>query len=141
MVAVAERQKILLIDDTPAILHVLNNILKDDYDIIVAKSGEQGLLSAKKFLPDLILLDVLMPGLSGYDVLETLKSDDVTKSIPVMLISGMDSDEDEVKGYELGAADYIKKPFVGAAVKHRVDFNMQFILMRNIIAAGVGKTE
>lgn len=139
MAAMADRQKILLIDDTPAILHVLNNILKDDYGILVAKSGEQGIISAKKFLPDLILLDVLMPGLSGYEVLEMLKSDETTKSIPVVLISGMDSDEDELKGYELGAADYIKKPFVGAIVKYRVDFNMQFIFMKNYIAAGVGK--
>ena len=125
MAAITARQKILLIDDTPPILQILNHILKDNYDTLVAKSGEQGLAVAKKIVPDLILLDVVMPNLSGYDVLKTLKADDVLMAIPVILISGNDSDENEEEGYALGAVDYIKKPFVANTVKQRVDAILQ----------------
>jgi CheY-like chemotaxis protein/HPt (histidine-containing phosphotransfer) domain-containing protein len=125
-----DRQMILLIDDMPSILHILNSILTEDYDIIVEKSGDAGLLTAKKHMPDLILLDVVMPGMSGYEVLEAIKDDEMTKHIPVILITGNDSGEDETEGYALGATDYVKKPFAPAAVKHKVNFNIQFILMK-----------
>ena len=115
------RKKILLIDDTESFLYILNDILMNDYETIIAKNGEDGLETAKLVMPDLILLDVVMPGLSGYDVLQTLKADDKMKAIPVILITGMDSQGDVAKGYKLGAVDYIKKPFKRALVKDKID--------------------
>ena len=113
----SEKKKILLIDDTETFLFMLTQILKDDYNLAIAKNGEDGLEIAKEQTPDLILLDIVMPGMSGYDVLKELKSDAKMKHIPVILITG-NSPEDE--GYSLGAAGYIKKPFVKSTVKERV---------------------
>ena len=124
-----EKQKILVIDDSPHVLYILNNILKDDYVLLIAKDGELGLTMAKKSKPDLILLDITMPGISGYDVLKALKSEDVTKGISVILISGNDSYEDQIKGYSMGAVEYIQKPFVKDIVKHKIDFNIRHILL------------
>jgi len=131
MESTSVRHKVLLIDDTSAILHILNEILRNDYDTVIAKTGEKGIASAKKFMPDLILLDVVMPEMSGYEVLEALKSDEHTRNIAVVLMSGKDSSESEVMGYSLGAIDYIRKPFDPIVVKHRVDFNMEFIAMKD----------
>lgn len=123
----AEKKKILLIDDTPAVLQILIGILRDDYDVVVAINGEQGLELTKKIMPDLIVLDVVMPGISGYDVLKTLKADEVTKAIPVVLISGRDSDEDEEAGYNLGASAYVKKPFDASVVKQKINDSLEKI--------------
>ena len=128
-----KRQSILIIDDTPMIIRSLNGILKDDYDISVAKSGEQGIETAKKNMPDIILLDLMMPGMSGFDVIEALKSDDLTKGIRIVLITGSDSTDDEERGYALGAVDYIRKPFVDNIVRHRVKVNAEFVEMSRII--------
>jgi putative two-component system response regulator len=99
---VDERKKILLVDDTESFLFILNDILMHDYDTIISKNGEDALETAKMVKPDLILLDVLMPGMSGLDVMGALNADDEMKSIPVILITGMDSEEDVAKGYEMG---------------------------------------
>ena len=118
----AERKKVLIIDDTDSYLLILNNILKDDYETLISKDGEDGLETAEITKPDIILLDVMMPGMSGYEVLEKLKADENLKSIPVVLISGKGSDENEAKGFDLGASAYIKKPFEKSEVKDKVDF-------------------
>ena len=120
-----EKKKILIIDDTDTYLLILNDILKDDYDTSISMDGEDGLETARIIMPDLILLDVMMPGMSGYEVLETLKADETMKSIPVILISGKGSEKNEAKGYELGAAGYIKKPFDKTVVKDTVDSMMK----------------
>jgi len=120
-----KRQKVLLVDDTEAFLFVLNFTLKDDYDVVAANNGEEGLKLAKSILPDLIILDVMMPGLSGYEVLEALKSDEATKDIPIVMITGTEGEEDEAKGLALGALDYIRKPFVRSDVKERIDSLMK----------------
>ncbi|MCL2388175.1 MAG: response regulator [Defluviitaleaceae bacterium] len=114
------RKKILIVDDTETFLYILNHILKENYETIISKSGEDGLETAKLTKPDLILLDVMMPGMSGYDVLRELKADDQLKEIPVILITGNSTEENEAEGYALGAADYIKKPFVKSLVIERV---------------------
>ena len=116
-----EKKKILLVDDTPAILQILVGVLRADYDLATAIDGSQGLELAKKIMPDLIILDVIMPGMSGYDVLKALKADEATKPIPVVLLSGKSSDADEEVGYALGATTYIKKPFDAVAIKQRID--------------------
>ena len=105
------KPKILLIDDTSAFLLILNSILKENYETYIATSGTSGLDIAGKVLPDLVILDVMMPGLSGYDVLQAMKGDAALKNTPVILITGKTSPENEAKGYALGAAGYIKKPF------------------------------
>lgn len=115
------RKKILLIDDTASFLYILNHMLSDDYDKIFAKNGEEGLDMAKEIMPDLILLDIVMPGISGYDVLKTLKADEEMKHIPVVLITGNDSEIDKSKGHELGATAYITKPFKKAVVKKTIE--------------------
>jgi len=116
-----DRRKILLVDDTPTFLVVLNNILKNDYETMVSTSGEDALRTALLVVPDLILLDVLMPKMTGYEVLAALKADEKVKHIPVILVSGKDSDEDEAKGFKLGAAGYIKKPFDNDTVVSEVN--------------------
>ena len=121
---------ILAIDDSPMILRALGDILKADYNVLIAKSGEQGISSAQKNIPDIILLDVMMPGMSGFDVIEVLKADDITKDIPVIFITGDNSADSKEKGYQLGAVDYIEKPFVEIIVKKRMEFNARFIEMK-----------
>lgn len=128
-----QKPRILIIDDTPIMLRLLNTILRDDYDMMFAKSGGKGIESAKKDTPDMILLDIMMPDMSGFDVLTALKSDETTESIPIILMTASDSIDDEEKGYDLGAVDYIRKPFVNGIVKRRVKFNMDFIAMKRAL--------
>ena len=106
-----EKKIILAIDDTPMQLHALIEILKPVYTVRVAKDGKAGLNFVNKYRIDLILLDMVMPGMSGFEVLEALKASDQTKNIPVVLATGATSEEDVKRGFYLGAADYIKKPF------------------------------
>jgi len=114
------KKKILLVDDTDAFLYILTHILKHDYTLAVSKSGEDGIEIAKEEKPDLILMDIMMPGMSGYEALAALKADADTRHIPVILSSGKTSDEEVASGLALGAADYIKKPFVVTEVKEKV---------------------
>jgi len=114
------KRKILMIDDAHSFLLILNNILNDDYETMIAIDGEDGLETARLTKPDLILLDVVMPGLSGFDVLAELKSDKDLRDIPVILISGKDSHDNIHKGYELGATAYIAKPFERDEVLRKV---------------------
>jgi len=115
------RKRVLLVDDTETFLYILNHILKDEYETYIAKNGHDALEAAASVKPDLILLDVIMPGLSGYDVLKRLKENPDLKHIPVIMISGNIADESVVTGLSLGAADYVKKPFVKNVVKGRID--------------------
>lgn len=101
---------ILAIDDTPVNLKTLIAALAEDYDLEVATSGTKGLALAQATLPDLILLDIMMPELDGYDVCRRLKEDEKTKNIPVIFISALAEAEAEVSGLELGAVDYLTKP-------------------------------
>lgn len=116
-----EKQKVLIVDDTPQNIHVLMETLKDSYKIVAATSGAKALqLAAREPLPDLILLDVMMPEMSGYEVCEQLKRDPLTEKIPVIFVTALHEAGDEEKGLELGALDFIAKPFHPALVKARV---------------------
>ncbi|MCL2574958.1 MAG: response regulator [Defluviitaleaceae bacterium] len=130
----SKKGSVLAIDDAPMILRLLSDILKEDYDIFISKNGENGVKLAVENLPDVVLLDVTMPNLSGFDVIKILKQNDKTKNIPVIFITGDDSNNVESEGYALGAVDYIKKPFVTTVVKHKVDFVMEFVRMRHALA-------
>ncbi len=117
----AQKKTILVVDDAPANIQVVQSILKEEYKIRIATSGEKALeLIKSQPHPDLILLDVMMPGLDGYQVCEQLKADPETRDIPVIFLTGRTEVDDETKGLELGALDYIRKPFSPAIVKARV---------------------
>jgi putative two-component system response regulator len=112
---------ILVVDDTPANISVLMEILRGDYRVLAAINGEQALKIARGDPPpDLILLDVMMPGMSGHEVCQQLKADSVTRKIPVIFVTAMSEVEDEARGFELGAVDYITKPVSPPIVKARV---------------------
>ncbi len=115
------RQKILIVDDAPENIHVLMEALKDEYLITAAKNGEKALrLAQTDPRPDCILLDIVMPGLSGYETCTRLKEDVRTAAIPVIFITSLTEEENEAHGLELGAVDYITKPFRPAIVKARL---------------------
>jgi len=122
-----EQRSILVVDDTPMQLKALSKILSSDYDVIIAQSGEEGLKLAHENKVDLILLDLNMPDLSGFEVLSRLKESEKTKDIPVIFITGSDSYDDELEGLSLGAVDFIRKPFVGAIVNMRVGLHIQLL--------------
>lgn len=116
-----DRQRVLVIDDTAPNIEVLRQLLRGDYIVQAAICGEKGLDIARAApQPDIILLDIMMPGMDGYEVCRQLKADAVTAHIPVVFISALDQSGDETRGLELGAVDYIRKPFEPLVVKARV---------------------
>src|SRR5277367_811642 len=122
---VDQKQTVLLVDDAPANIQIVNSILKDIYKIRVATSGAKALeLANITPLPDLILLDVMMPEMDGYEVCTQLKLDLETRDIPVIFLTGQTEVEDETKGFDVGAVDYIHKPFSPAVVKARVQTHL-----------------
>lgn len=127
------RQKILIIDDTPANIQILHAVLGDAYSIFFATSGQDGITMARKELPDLILLDVMMPGVDGYEVCRELKGDALTRQIPIIFITTMRNVEDETKGLELGAIDYIIKPFSPPIVNARVKNHLELKRHRDLL--------
>ncbi|MDR2404215.1 MAG: diguanylate cyclase [Spirochaetaceae bacterium] len=118
---------VLVIDDEKANLMVLNRILSPDYTVLTARSSEEGLSRIAGEKPDLILLDIIMPGMNGFELLKTLKASPDTRSIPVIIITGLDNESDEEKGFMLGAVDYITKPFRNAIVIARVRTHLQIV--------------
>jgi diguanylate cyclase (GGDEF)-like protein len=122
-----DKFRILVIDDETANLMVLNRVLSPEYTVFTAKSGEEGLSRLAVDRPDLILLDIIMPGMDGFAVLKTLKDAPETQSIPVIIITGLDNDVDEEKGLLLGAVDYISKPFKNHIVIARVRTHIQIV--------------
>src|SRR5580693_566759 len=119
--APAPAKSILIVDDTPINLGVISGALKDSYRTKVATNGEKALsIASGEEKPDLILLDVMMPGMDGYEVCRRLKANPDTQSIPVIFLTGQTGTDDETKGFEVGAVDYIHKPFSEAVVKARV---------------------
>ena len=123
----SKNKKILIIDDEKINIIALAHFLKPKYQIIVAADGDAGIEAAEKHLPDLILLDVIMPEMNGFDVLAKLKKFEITKNIPVIFISGMNTNEDEERGISLGAVDYIFKPFKKSIVKARVETQLKLV--------------
>jgi len=120
------RPTILLIDDTPENLTLMSGLLKNLYKVKVANSGEKALnMVMADAKPDLILLDIMMPGMSGYDVIRALKKSPDTSAIPVIFLTAMGSGEDEMAGLALGAADYITKPISPPIVMARVKTQLE----------------
>ena len=120
------KKTILVVDDTSDNLSLMSGLLKDQYRVKLANSGEKALKAVQgDNPPDLILLDIMMPGMSGYEVCQVLKADPATRPIPVIFLTAMTSMEDEQKGLELGAADYITKPISPPIVLARVKTQLE----------------
>jgi len=130
-----ERSRILIVDDIPDNIKSLNAILEDDYSISFATYWTKALEIAGRTLPDLILLDILMPDMDGYEICRRLKSDPTTRDIPIVFITALDGEAEEEKGLAAGAADYITKPFHPAIVRLRVQNHLMLKLQRDRLAA------
>lgn len=121
-----DRLKILIVDDEPDIPELLKlSLISEPYDFIVAHNGEEAIDMTLKELPDLILLDIMMPDMDGYEVVEHLKKSKSANDIPVIMISAKTAIEDKVRGMELGIDDYISKPFDKREVKARIKMVMR----------------
>jgi len=125
---------ILLVDDAPTNIQVLNETLKDDYRLFFATSGKDALRLVNESPPDLIILDVIMPDMDGYEVCRALKSNALLHDIPIIFITSMRQQQDEVIGLELGAVDYITKPFNPAIVRLRVRNQIELKRQRDLLA-------
>ncbi len=102
---------ILIVDDSPTEVHVIKTMLeKNGYEVSSAESGEEGITRAKEIKPDLVLMDIVMPGLNGFQATRQLSNEEETSSIPVIIVSTKDQETDKVWGKRQGAKDYITKP-------------------------------
>ncbi|MDH5757901.1 MAG: response regulator, partial [Nitrospinota bacterium] len=125
---------VLIVDDTPRNIQILGSSLRQHgFLVSVAQSGEQALEIAGKALPDLILLDIMMPGIDGYQTLSMLKENDLTAHIPVIFITAVVEKDEVVKGLEMGAVDYITKPFNSREVISRVSTHVNLKKSNEII--------
>lgn len=131
------QQHILVVDDVPANLKYAQKLLSDRYKLTLASSGAQALNFLKKHFPDLILLDINMPEIDGYTVLQRIKEDPVTAMIPVMILTSDKETETELKFLDLGAVDFIKKPFVPEIMVSRIETQLELSAYRNRLEAMV----
>lgn len=121
-----ERETILVVDDTPDNLSLISELLQDTYTVRVANHGEKALkIAASENPPDLILLDIMMPGMDGYEVCRLLKNNPKTRDLPVIFLTAKSEVEDEKRGFDLGAVDYITKPISPPLVMARVKTHLQ----------------
>ena len=126
---------VLVVDDNSTNIDLLVNTLKHDYRLGIAKNGPKAIDYAEKHLPDLILLDIMMPDMNGYEVCSHLKADLRTKDIPVIFITALIESGHKTRGFEVGGVDYITKPFHAAEVKARVRTHLSLKLMREELNA------
>src|SRR6185369_5157110 len=120
------KHKILVVDDTADNLFLMTALLEDEYDVATAASGEEALLIAQSpEPPELILLDIMMPGMDGYEVMRRLRKDPVTAGVPVIFLTALTSIEEEQFGLDLGAVDYITKPISPPVVMARVHAHLE----------------
>lgn len=122
-----ERSRILIVDDEPTNLQILRQVLQEDYRLLFARDGEKALQLAATEQPNLILLDVMMPGLTGLETCRRLKADPATQAIPVIFVTALDDAADESAGFEVGAVDYIAKPISPPVVRARVKTHLSLV--------------
>lgn len=131
-----DRPRLLIIDDQPVNIRVLHELFRNDYDVFMATDGLQGLEKCKELLPDVILLDIVMPEMDGNEVCRRLKADSILAPIPVIFVTSHYDEEEEAYGFELGAADFIHKPInsviTKARVKNQLTLKRQTDLLRTI---------
>jgi len=124
---IEKRATILVVDDERINIQILNNALGDQYNILAAMTGERAIKVASESLPCLILLDIVLPDISGHDVCRALKSNELTQHIPIIFITAQSGADDELIGLELGATDYFRKPFVLPLVKARIRNQIELV--------------
>ncbi len=127
------RPNILIVDDEPSNLNTLRAILGQDYHLAMATSGEQALAAVERVKPELILLDVQMPGMSGIEVCYQLKRNPATRNIPVIFVTSLSQDWDEAVGFKAGAVDYISKPISALTVKARVKTHLSLVKSEQLV--------
>ena len=125
-----QTQVVLAVDDSAENLNVITGLLNEEYKVKATRSGVKALEMVKANPPDLILLDINMPEMDGYQVIQELKKNHATKDIPVIFLTALSEVEDEAKGFALGAADYISKPFNPLIVRARVHTHMELVAQR-----------
>lgn len=130
----SERRSILIVDDEVSNIEILSATLEEDHDIYFATTGTEAIEIARTTLPDLILLDVLMPGVDGYEVCAAIKADPLIADVPVIFTTALGDQEAEVKGLMLGAIDYITKPILPVVVRARVRNHLDMKRMRDELA-------
>ncbi|MDB5748168.1 MAG: two-component system response regulator, partial [Massilia sp.] len=135
MSTTSNRPLILAVDDEASNLQLLRQILQDHYRLLFAKDGARALELAHKEHPDLILLDVMMPGMSGYEVCAALKANPATAPIPVIFVTALNDTADELEGFEAGAVDYITKPVSPPVVRARVRTHLSLVRMDELKAS------
>ena len=128
----APRPTLLLVDDEPANLQILRHTLQNNYRLLFAKDGDKALELAQRDLPDLILLDIMMPKLTGYDVCRELKANPLTQGIPVIFVTALSQAQDEQLGFDLGAVDYIAKPFNPSILRARIRNHLSLVQMQEL---------
>ena len=126
------RPCLLLVDDEATNLQVLRHILQDDYRLLFAKDGDKALELANRERPELILLDVMMPGMTGFEVCQRLKAEQATGAIPVIFVTALADVPDEAKGFEVGAVDYITKPVSPPIVRARVRTHLSLVRVEEL---------
>jgi putative two-component system response regulator len=126
------QKKLLAVDDEPNNLQVLRQILRNDYQMIFAPNGVKAVEAAVKHLPDLILLDIMMPDMNGYEVCKKLKANLSTNAIPVIFVTAMSEVEDEARGFDVGAVDYIQKPVSGPILLRRVETHLSLVRVQEL---------
>jgi len=122
-----KKHSVLIVDDERDNISTLKTILSSEYTVYASTNGKDAIETAQEFMPDIVLLDILMPEMDGYDVLTEFKKSEKTRDITVIFITGLDNDNAEIKGLALGAADYILKPFHPAIVKLRIQNHVQLM--------------
>jgi putative two-component system response regulator len=132
MTTSTNRPLILAVDDEASNLQLLRQILQDHYRLLFAKDGARALELARQERPDLVLLDVMMPGMSGYEVCAALKAHPVTAAIPVIFVTALTETDDELEGFEAGAVDYITKPVSPPIVRARVRTHLSLVRMEEL---------
>ncbi|HAT49636.1 MAG: diguanylate cyclase [Nitrospirae bacterium] len=131
----SRKKKVLIVDDTETNIDVLLESLDPQHEVSVALDGQTALDMVFKERPDIILLDVMMPGMDGWTVCRKLKGDESTKDIPIIFLTARGQVEDELHGFELGAVDYITKPFASIVVKARVNTHLELKGQRDYLSA------
>jgi putative two-component system response regulator len=129
------RPRLLLVDDEPTNLQVLRSVLQGDYRLLYARDGATALKLAREELPDLVLLDVMMPGMSGHEVCQALKSEASTRAIPVIFVTALSDTGDETQGFDVGAVDYIVKPVSPPVVRTRARTHLSLVRMDELMAS------
>lgn len=132
-----ERPRVLIVDDEPANLKVMREVLGNQYRLSFAKSGDAALALVEKELPKLILLDIMMPNMSGFEVCLRLKENPQTQHIPIIFVTALADESDEFKGFEIGAVDYITKPISPAIVRARVKTHLSLVQAEQLKQAHV----